>query len=238
MIIGIIVAMPEELTTLTTKKIAKGQCEFIDKTVIVTCSGIGRDNATKAAELLISKGVKGLISWGCAGALALDLKPGALLFPEKILMTTGQTVNPTQNWLAHIKKNLPIVHRSVSLVESLTLIETCEDKKSLYQQTEAVAVDMESAAIVQAAEKAGIASLVIRTIADSVTLNLPSAFSDSLNKEGEIVLTRLLRYLVAHPQQLPALIKLKLHFNAAKNKLKAVAEHLDVIAGFDSNTCA
>jgi adenosylhomocysteine nucleosidase len=236
MMIGIVVAMPAEISTLITQKIVQGQCELIGENIIVACSGIGKDNATKAAELLVSKGVKGLISWGCAGALTPDLKPGALLFPEKILTATGQTVNTTEHWLTHIKKNLPIIHRSVRLVESLSLIATADDKKKLHQQTHAVAVDMESAAIVQVAEKAGISSLVIRAIADSASLNVPSALSYALNTEGEIVLNKLFKYLLTHPQQLPTLIQLGLHFNQAKNKLKAVAEHLDIIINFDS-TC-
>ncbi len=236
--IGIIVALPEELTTLTTKKIAKGESDFIAENIMVACSGAGRENAIKAAELLIEKGAKGLISWGCAGALALDLKPGDLLFPEKIITSKGKTLNITQIWLAHIKKNLPIIHRSVSLLESLTIIETSEDKRNLYQKTKAVAVDMESAAIVQTAEKAAIKNLVIRAIADPVTLNLPTAVSYSLNSEGRVILNKLLRYVLTHPQQLPALIKLGLNFRVAKNKLKAVAKHLDTIVGFDLNTTA
>ncbi|MDQ7090149.1 MAG: phosphorylase [Methylococcales bacterium] len=234
--IGIIVALPEELATLTTKKMVRGQCAFVANNVMVICSGVGRDNAIKAANVLIAKGAKGLISWGCAGALARDLKAGDLLFPEKIIPAKGDSLRVSEHWLAHIKKNLPVIHRSVSLVESLAIIETSEKKKKLHQQTQAVAVDMESAAIVETAEKAGLKSLVIRTISDPVTLNFPPAVSYALNSDGEIMLAKLLRYLLTHPQQIPALMKLGLNFKAAKNKLKAVAVHLDTIVGFDLNT--
>jgi len=236
--IGIIVALAEELSTLTSKKIAKGECEYISKNIIVIYSGAGRDNATKSAKILIEKGATALISWGCAGALGLELKPGDLLFPETVVTASGQTLKITENWLAHIKKNLPIIHRSVILVESLTPIATSEGKKRLHQQTQAIAVDMESAAIIETARKFTIKSLVIRTIVDPVSLNLPPAVNHALNTEGEVILSKLLTHLLIHPQQLPNLIKLGLNFRAATNKLKAVAKHLDTIVGFDLNTIA
>ena len=236
--IGIIVALTEELSTLTSKKMVKGECEYISKDIIVIYSGVGRDNAKKSAKILIEKGVTALISWGCAGALGLELRPGDLLFPEKVLTASGQTLKITENWLAHIKKNLPIVHRSVVLVESLTPIVTSEGKKRLHQQTQAIAVDMESAAIIETAQEFAIKSLVIRTIVDPVSLNLPPAVNHALNTEGEVILSKLLTHLLIHPQQLPSLIKLGLNFRAAKNKLKAVAKHLDTIVGFDLNTIA
>ena len=234
--IGIIVALVEELSTLTSKKMAKGECEYISKDIIIIYSGAGRDNATKSAKILIEKGATALISWGCAGALGLELRAGDLIFPEKILTARGQTLKITESWLAHVKKNLPIIHRSVILVESLTPIATSEDKKKLHQQTQAIAVDMESAAIIETAQKFSVKSLVIRTIVDPVSLNLPPAINHALNTEGEIVLSRLLTHLLTHPQQLPSLIKLGLNFKTAKNKLKAVAKHLDTIGGFNLNT--
>ena len=236
--IGIIVALAEELSTLTSKKISKGKCEYISKNIIVIYSGTGRDNAAKSAKILIENGATALISWGCAGALGLDLKAGDLLFPEKVITANGQTLKITENWLAHIKKNLPIIHRSVVLVESLTPIATSEGKQKLHQQTQAIAVDMESAAIIEIAQKFSVKSLVIRTIVDPVSLNLPPAVNHSLNTEGEVILSKLLTHLLIHPQQLPSLIKLGLNFRAAKNKLKAVAKHLDTIVGFDLNTIA
>ncbi len=236
--IGIIVALAEELSTLTPKKIRKGECGYISENIIVIYSGAGRDNAVKSAKILIEKGATALISWGCAGALGLDLKAGDLLFPEKVITANGKILKITEKWLTHIKKNLPIIHRSVILVESLTPIATSEDKRRLHQQTQAIAVDMESAAIIETAQEFSIKSLVIRAIVDPVSLDLPSAINYALNTEGEIVLSKLLTYLLIHPQQLPSLIKLGLNFSTAKNKLKAVAKHLDTIVGFDLNTIA
>jgi len=51
-------------------------------------------------------------------------------------------------------------------------------------------------------------------------------------------LSKLLWFLLTHPTELPGLIKLGLHFNAAKNKLKLVAKHLDIIVGFEQKTAS
>jgi hopanoid-associated phosphorylase len=232
MLIGILVALPAELATLTSQKLHQGQRVFIQENIVVMYSGTGRENALKAAEQLISDGVKGLISWGCAGALAPDLTAGTLLFPEIILTATGTPLKVSEKWLNHIKKNLPIAHRSILSVESLTLIESTQEKKQLHEKTQALSVDMESAAVVEVAQKAGIECLIIRAISDPVTLSIPSVVSQAINAEGEVVLKKLGFALLKQPQQLPALIKLGIHFSAAKHKLKAVAEHLDTIVCF------
>ncbi len=65
-IIGIVVALPEELPTLALKKIPPS----VLNSVLVICSGAGAENARKAAETLISNGATHLISWGCAAALS------------------------------------------------------------------------------------------------------------------------------------------------------------------------
>jgi adenosylhomocysteine nucleosidase len=66
-------------------------------------------------------------------------------------------------------------------------------------------------------------------------MSLPKAVSYALNDQGDVVLPRLLWFLLTHPQELPSLISLGLHFKSAKNKLKSVSEYLDTICGFEQN---
>ncbi|NOQ36505.1 MAG: phosphorylase [Methylococcaceae bacterium] len=237
MITGIIVALPEELRTLSKKKISKGHYDFISETIIVAYSGAGATNAAKATELLISKGATRLISWGCAGALAANLKAGDLMLPESLLTTEKASLALNQNWQQHTAKLFPESH-SGSIIDSVNIIANSDDKKSLHQQSQANAVDMESAAITQVCQQYNLPCLVIRTIADPVEMSLPQAVSHAMNAEGEVILSKLLSYLLTHPQQIPALIRLGIHFNAAQNKLKAVANHLDTIVNFDLDKTA
>ncbi|HHA18838.1 MAG TPA: phosphorylase, partial [Methylophaga sp.] len=111
-----------------------------------------------------------------------------------------------------------------------------EEKKAIYKQTRAIALDMESVAVARIAIQNNLPVLAIRCIADPATMNLPKAVSYALNNQGDVVLAKLLWFLLTHPNELPGLIKLGLHFNTAKNKLKLVAGHLDIIDGFEQNT--
>ena len=74
MITGIVVALPQELDTLISKKLVKGQCVSLTKTMLLAYSGAGANNAEAAARLLITQGATRLISWGCAAALSPNLQ--------------------------------------------------------------------------------------------------------------------------------------------------------------------
>ena len=120
------------------------------------------------------------------------------------------------------------------LCESSKIISSSEDKITLNKQNSSIALDMESVAIAKIAAPAGIPFLTIRAIADPADMNLPQAVTFALNDEGEIEIKRLLLFLVTHPFEIPGLIKLGMHFNAAKDKLKLVAQHLQAIVAFNT----
>ncbi|MDO9106477.1 MAG: phosphorylase [Methylovulum sp.] len=234
MITGIVVALPEELTTLTSKRIDKGHCVFIADKLLVAYSGAGAKNASAAAELLISKGATQLISWGCAAALDSTLQAGDLTLADRLIDTddTEITVNP--NWHDYAK-NLLAAEMKVhigSLTESANIISSSKEKLHLQLITEAIALDMESISVAKAATKKALPFLSIRAIVDPAGMDLPRAISYAANSEGDIVLGRLFLFLALHPVELPGLIRLGFYFNAAKSTLKRVARQLDALTNF------
>ena len=235
MITGIAVALPEELSTLTSTKIAKGCCAFICDSTVIAYSGAGADNARRASELLITQGANRLISWGCAGALVDSLNPGDLVLADVLIDAEGCQTAIQSDWLKATQSVLiPFFKvRTGSLVESKAIVATSEDKKQLHLTTNAIAVDMESIAIAKIARLNNVPFLAIRVIADPAAMNLPKAINYALNNEGEVVLGKLLLFIALHPTQIPALISLGLHFNAAKNTLKQIARHIDQFSIFD-----
>jgi len=236
-ITGIVVALPNEISSVTGKKVKKGDCIFINDSTLITCSGAGPENAAKASQLLIDKGAERLISWGCAAALKASLHPGDLVFPQTLLTERHEELTIASPWFNGVLDRLsPLNPFTGSLVESSFIVADSLEKKSIHKQTRAIAVDMESIAIVKIAIQNNLPVLVIRCIADPVTMNLPEAVSYALNDQGDVVLVKLLWYLLTHPNELPGLIKLGLHFNAAKNKLKLAARHLDIMDSFEQNT--
>jgi adenosylhomocysteine nucleosidase len=234
-ITGIVVALPEELTTLTSKKIDKGRCFFITDKLLVVYSGAGHVNAKSASELLVAKGANRLISWGCAAALSESLKPGDLILADELIDAGNVVMATSADWLAYAKNSLAkfVVIQSGRLAESTSIVSSSKEKKQLHAITGAIALDMESVAVARVAKQHTLPFLTIRVIADPVNMNLPRAINYSLNDQGEMVLRKLLLFLFLHPAELPGLIKLGLHFNAAKKTLKSIAGHLDKVIDFN-----
>jgi hopanoid-associated phosphorylase len=236
-ITGIIIALPDEISSLTDKKISRGESVFIDENTLVNCSGAGPKNAATASRRLIDKGAERLISWGCAAALSPELSPGDLILPQQLQTEDKQLFSIASPWLKHTTNQLSSLKPATGLLaESTVIVAESSAKKAINSQSKAIALDMESIAIAQTAKQYNIPTLVIRCIADPVDMSLPKAVSYSLNQQGDVELPKLLWYLLTHPAELPGLIKLGLHFNAAKNKLKSVAKHLDIIVSFEQET--
>lgn len=234
MITGIVVALPDEISTLSRQKLKKGDCLFLSDNVLLTCSGAGPENAEKASQRLIDKGAKRLISWGCAAALSTGLKPGDLVLPSTLLTEEKISLSIGSPWFDRVSEHLSTLSPVIgTLIESASVVANSTDKKIIYAQSNAIALDMESLAVAKIAAHHHLPVLVIRCIADPVSMDLPLAVSYALNKQGDVVLGKLLYFLLTHPNELPRLIKLGLHFKAAKDTLKSVAKHLNDIASFD-----
>ncbi len=237
MITGIVVALAEELSTLTSTKLTKGNSRFISNNVLVIYSGTGPINASSAAERLIAQGATKLISWGCAAALSETLKPGDLILANELSSTEESkaiALNVCANWHQQTTELLTSVVKvnNGGLAESKRIVSSSEDKKKIHSNTKAVALDMESIAIAHVANKHALPFLAIRVIADPVEMSLPLAITHSLNQHGDVVLSKLLGYLALHPRELPGLIRLGLYFRSATKTLKLVAQHLDAITLF------
>jgi adenosylhomocysteine nucleosidase len=240
-ITGIVVALPEELSTLTAKNIAKGRIEPIAENILVAYSGVGRINAGASAELLVKQGVGSLISWGCAAALDASLQPGDLVLADTCIDADQVEINQTgMSWANHAQGKLTHALASPTrlgkLAESRAIVASSHDKAQIANVTGAAALDMESAAIARVAKLHGLPFLAVRAIADPLNMDLPKAVSHALNDQGEVILSKLLMFLLLHPSELPGLVKLGLHFKAARNTLKLVAKRLDVLTIFPQGT--
>ena len=234
MITGILVALPDEISSISSKKIRKGECISLNENTLLILSGAGQKNATQASQKLLDNGAERLISWGCAAALAPNLKAGDLIIPLYLLSADKQRLSIESDWLQHCLKQLkPLNPNSGLLIESENIISQSTEKQMLYQETSGIALDMESVALVKVAQTNNCPALVIRCIADPVSMNLPKAISYALNQAGDIVLSQLLRFLLTHPNEIPHLIKLGFHFQKAKNKLALVSKQIDIITGFE-----
>lgn len=231
MITGILVALPEELHTLTKRKIEQGQCVAINKNILVCVSGAGPVNAKMATQKLIAHGATNIISWGCAAALAADLHPGDLTIVQQLIAASGEQLNINTPWLqaTHAQLAPHVAIRTGSLLESQVIVADSVEKKYLAQKSRAQVLDMESFASAAVAEQDGIPFMAIRVIADTLEMDLPSVVVKAMDEHGKIQFGKLLLGVIMQPEQLIELIKLGRYFRQATNTLKLVASHLDII---------
>lgn len=228
-IVGIVVALPEELRTLTRNKLKQGEyCRLGDHWVAF--SGAGIENAAKSAQLLLDNGAQRLLSWGCAAGLDNELKPGDLVLANQVLTEQDQ-FDTAQPWCTDIQQALgnTVPIKIGKLFTSIELVSCSRDKQQIQRRSQAIALDMETAAIAAVARQAGVPFLAFRCIADPVSMDLPKAVLAGLNDKGQIDLAKLLRHLLLHPWEVIGLIRLGLHFHAAQKTLKIVARHLGML---------
>ncbi|CAB1275225.1 phosphorylase family protein [Candidatus Nitrosacidococcus tergens] len=221
---GIIAALPSEGRCLTSKNLYPKGSIRLSESLYLQLSGIGSKRAQLAAESLVAAGAKALISWGVAGGLAPHIKSGTLLLPKQIRVTEDEIYHSDHKWRQRIIDRLdPLLTFSIDALYHTEITLGCPETKNLiYQQTQCVATDMESASIARVATKASIPFLVIRSVVDPAHMALPSSILSTVNIEGNIHKLALLANLLKRPKDILKLWQLATHFHAARTTLKAV----------------
>ena len=97
------------------------------------------------------------------------------------------------------------------------IIATSTEKSEIYQDTRAVAVEMETAAVVRQAKK--IPFLALRSISDRADYTFKVDIPQITDDEGELNPAKVLRYLFRHPTALGALIQIKRNVAKATERL-------------------
>jgi len=233
--LGIIAALPAEAKCLagsTDIHCAISSPLQLADNVFILISGIGAEQATKAATTLIQHGADALLSWGCAGALSGDLNPGDLLLPSTVKPETGETIQTDKQWHACLSSLLSDSCKPVTgaLAGSANIIAEPALKQTLCQSSGAIAVDMESAAIALVAQDAGIPFMAIRAIADDVNTGIPAYINKAMDIYGNINTARMLGLLLAHPTSWRQLMRMGRQFSVAKATLSRISKKIGVDA--------
>jgi nucleoside phosphorylase len=133
-----------------------------------------------------------------------------------------------KQWLEHacaLLDDCSQIRRGIA--ESNGVIASAAEKQKLAMKFNAAALDMESAAVAKVANRKGLPFLSVRAIADPCDMDLPEAVVTAVDASGQVDLLKLVFHLLKHPYQLPALIRLGLHFKAAKDTLTRAGKMLD-----------
>lgn len=115
--------------------------------IVIARSGIGTENSKKTAERIINEYHPDLIiSAGFCGALVDGLKIGDVIVSDL---------------------------KDRKLFCSAKPLFTCEDKTAAFRREGAIAVDMESSGVAEAAAAAGVRFLAVKAVSDTLLEELP-----------------------------------------------------------------
>ncbi|MGK7297481.1 MAG: phosphorylase family protein [Candidatus Wenzhouxiangella sp. M2_3B_020] len=186
-------------------------------------SGPGPAAARSCAERAIEAGADLLVSWGTAGAIGCA-EPGDVVLATSVLGPHGRSLACSEAESARLAPALDRIARvhRVPIAGVDAPVCSVAGKRALAERTGAMAVDMESAAIVAAAARAGIGVLVLRVILDRADQPVPPAAIAAM--DGTRVRPgRVLASLLESPRQLGALGSLARSARRARKTLEACA---------------
>jgi hopanoid-associated phosphorylase len=182
----------------------------------VICNGTNQTLATSLAEA-IAKGCDGLISFGVAGGLSPQLKPGTCVVGSTIL--SGPARFPTDaDWSGKLLRCAPDAVYGVIAGVSAPMAQPSA-KHALHIRTGAIAVDMESHIVASVGAAHGLPVAAIRTIADPAQRILPQAVLVAVRPNGTTDVTAMLRWMTRRPRDLPGLLRIALDASAARRTL-------------------
>lgn len=226
--VGVITALPAEAQSLTLQKLQIGQTLLLKPRLLLHVSGMGHARAHAGAVQLIRYGARALVSWGTAGGLAPGLEAGKLVLPDIVMNEQNQIFKTDASWrnelFLELKNNVAISHEP--LLQARDIVASVHDKRSLFSQFKAVAVDLESAAIGIAARQANIKFIAVRSIVDSAEQAFPAWLRACLTEQGEVKSLELFKK-VLKPQRFIELVGLFRAFSLAQASLKTAAAMMD-----------
>lgn len=229
--LGILVPLPQELVSLTRRKLSPGQCVSVGENLTVCLTGVGKTPTKAGFRRLMGYPVDLVISWGTAAGLAPEVSAGDIILP-------GEVKSPAGKFKTHLPFNRLIKQElsekikiiEAPLVETQKVLQTTADKLSLYQTSGGVAADMESSMVGQLAKEYDLPFSVIRAVSDPVNTQLPEIILGSFN-EGSFDVWRFLSKALIAPAQWKTIYELSGGFRKARTSLRTISKLLVTQSG-------
>lgn len=227
--LGVVVALPAEAAGFGLGRARAGEHDSFEWGV-VAIAGLGFESANAAAERLVERGVRALLSWGLAGGLASDLAPGDLLLPESVTAADGVWITDAPLRRAMRRVITGRQREGGSLYCSRTPVTSIADKQTLAARG-MLAVDMESAAVAMVAQRANLPFVAVKAICDPASREIPGFALGLLDAHGSVRWSGIPVVLRAGPRGWHELNVLRRDFAAARGSLARAAHGLSRYAG-------
>jgi adenosylhomocysteine nucleosidase len=178
---------------------------FENGEIVVVCGGIGAEAARRATEAAIALYAPALIySVGFAGALGPGLKIGEIVVPRRVVNAgDGSSVD---------------IETGEGVLVSFGSVASPEQKAKLGASFGAQAVDMEAAAVAQAAQARGVRFAAVKAISDQSHFALP-AMDNFIAPGGRFRTWKFTLFVLVRPWLYKSVVKLARNSNQASHAL-------------------
>lgn len=191
--VGIVYATPMEINSFLgrcdrIRKYTGGQFTFRGarlgeiRVALVQC-GIGPAAARRATQALLDGHTPGwIVSAGFSGALVPDLAVGDIVVGDSLVDESGHELKIDVAMPADPAAGLQVGR----LLMTEHIVRTVAEKQALAAKHQALAVDMESAAVAQACREAHTLCMAVRAISDDLSADLPAEVLTMLGDTGTV----------------------------------------------------
>jgi nucleoside phosphorylase len=172
-------------------------------------TGIGPARARAAvAWLLAERRCRAVLSIGLSGGLQEGLAPGTIVVADRWAADGAVPDRALRARAVRAAEAAGCLPCTGPLLTVDRVIGSVEEKRRLAAQTGAMAVDMESGAIAEAAASASVPMAAVRVILDPLDEPLEASPERYLQADGSLCLWKSGVAIAAHPAKLPALWRL------------------------------
>ncbi len=244
--IGIVVALPSEAKALVGRRNwqeAEGfsYCRSFLKDgneLLVVQSGMGIGNAFSAARWLVGKNLGALGAFGVSGGLDPGLGPGDLVFADAVFMERENGIyrvwkrdeSDSEAALDDLAAK-GVTARWGPIVTVRQAVLNAAGKKALFDQTAAMAVDMETAGVAQVANQSELPFFAVRAVCDSADVSIPEALYQCVDQKGSPRIFYLFRLLLRRPLLVSHLLRMKRDFTVALGGAPHMRHYLSIYGG-------
>ncbi len=202
--------------------------------VTLVQTGIGRNNAAKATDhLLQTFKINLLISSGVAGGIRPGVNLGDLVIAENVSYTKQSDFERGVLQLESsfsckegfvelakkVSKDSDVVSHCGDLLTVDKVISQARTKKKIGENATFIAVDMESAAIAEVADKRGVEFAAVRSVSDTIEDNIDIDYADIMTDDGKVKYSNLAMNIMRNPRRLAILKRLHKQTKVAAKRL-------------------
>ena len=204
----------------------KAESNCLSKLDLIHDFGYGKKAEFKTKKL-INKNTDCIISFGFAGGLTKTLKTGDIIFGENIIWRDKSINETSKKFFVYFKKKLKGKEiKTVDVLCSKSVVNKQKICNFNNLDNKPVAVDMESEYIQKVANKYKIPFVCIRVILDDYNHPIPNFIIQSLKKNGDIDLKKLLINVFKNPKKISKILELFFMYTYSIKVLKKTSEQI------------